>query len=153
MTTDADIQSLIILEVGDEVTTAWPIGVLFANIATMWASFADKAQIAPRLQELYTKRRAIDAVLGIVRGQVTYNIANDHSRNQSDKAKTLLSMRKETKDEIVRVEMQARSNRPGVAGQITTTAPISPPVVGGVDANDPRFQGSPYFPPLGDRKA
>jgi hypothetical protein len=153
MASDSDIQALIVLEVGDEVTTAWPSGVLNANIVTMWASFADKAQIAPRLQELYTKRRAIDAVLGIVRGQVTYNIANDHSRNQSDKAKTLLSMRKETQDEIVRVEMQARSNRPGVAGQITTTAPISPPVVGGVDANDPRFQGSPYFPPLGDRKA
>jgi hypothetical protein len=28
MATDADIQALIILEVGDEVTTAWPLGVL-----------------------------------------------------------------------------------------------------------------------------
>jgi hypothetical protein len=147
MATDADIQALIILEVGDEVTTAWPLGVLYANIATMWASFADKAQVSARLQELYTKRRAIDAVLGIVRGQVTYNIANDHSRNQSDKAKTLLAMRKETQDEIVRVEMQARSNRPGVAGQITTTAPITP--ANPPDMNDPAYQGSPYVPPRG----
>jgi hypothetical protein len=38
MATDADIQALIILEVGDEVTAAWPLGVLTANIATMWAS-------------------------------------------------------------------------------------------------------------------
>lgn len=152
MASDADIQALIILEVGDEVTPAWPSGVLAANIALMWASFTDKAQISARLQELYTKRRAIDSVLGIVRKQVTFNIANDHSRNQSDKAKTLLSMRKETQDEIVRLETQARANRPGVAGQITTTAPISPPIVGGVDANDPRFQGSPYFPPLNTRK-
>jgi len=152
MSTDADIQALIILEVGDEVTAAWPTGVLFANIAAMWASYADKAQISARLQELYTKRRAIDAVLGIVRGQVTYNIANDHSRNQSDKAKTLLSMRKEAQDEITRLEAQARSNRAGVAGQITTQAPISPPLVGGVDANDPAFQGSPYYPPR-DRRS
>lgn len=143
---DSDIQALIILEVGDEITPAWPSGVLTANIALMWASYADKAQIAPRLQELYTKRRAINSVLGIVRGQVTYNIANDHSRNQSDKAKTLLSMRKETQDEIVRLETQTRANRPGVAGQLVTTAPISPPT-GSPDANDPIYQGSPYWPP------
>jgi hypothetical protein len=147
MSSDSDIQNLIILEVGDEVTTAWPTGVLTANIAAMWASFADKAQISARLQELYTKRRAIDSVLGIVRNQVTYNIANDHSRNQSDKAKTLLSMRKETQDEIGRVEMQARSNRPGVAGQLTTTAPITP--ANPPDMNDPAYQGSPYTPPRG----
>jgi len=147
MSSDADIQGLIILEVGDEVTAAWPTGVLTANIATMWASFADKALVSPRLQELYTKRRAIDAVLGIVRNQVTFNIANDHSRNQSDKAKTLLSMRKDTQDEIARLETQARSGRPGVAGQITTTAPITPTYP--PDANDPAYQGSPYLPPRG----
>lgn len=147
MSSDADIQALIILEVGDEVTAAWPAGVLTANIAIMWASFADKALISARLQELYTKRRAIDSVLGIVRGQVTYNIANDHSRNQSDKAKTLLAMRKETQDEITRVEAQARANRPGVSGQLTTTAPITP--ANPPDANDATYQGSPYVPPRG----
>lgn len=147
MSSDADIQALIILEVGDEVTAAWPTGVLFTNIATMWDSFADKALVAPRLQELYTKRRAIDAVLGIVRGQVTFNIANDHSRNQSDKAKTLLSMRQEAQAEIVRLEAQARSNRGGVAGVITTVAPITP--TNPPDANDPAYQGSPYSGPRG----
>lgn len=151
MTTSADIQSLIVLEVGDEITDAWPNGVLFANIALMWDSFADKTQISARLQELYTKRRAIDTILGIVRNHVTYNIANDHSRNQSDKAKTLLSMRKETQDEITRVELQARSSRPGVAGLITTTAPITP--ASPPDVNDPIYQGSPYMSPRRTRDA
>lgn len=147
MSSDTDIQALIILEVGDEVTTAWPSGVLTANIVAMWESYADKALIAPRLQELYTKRRAIDAVLGIVRNQVTFNIANDHSRNQSDKAKTLLSMRGEVQADIKQIETQARSGRPGVAGQITTTAPITPTYP--PDANDPAYQGSPYSGPRG----
>lgn len=147
MSSDADIQALIILEVGDEITTAWPSGVLTANIAAMWASFADKALIAPRLQELYTKRRAIDTVLGIVRSQVTFNIANDHSRNQSDKAKTLLSMRGEVQADITAVEKQARSARGGVAGVITTVAPITPAFP--PDANNPTYQGSPYSPPRG----
>jgi len=142
MSSSADIQALIILEVGDEITVAWPTGVLAANIALMWASYTDKAQISARLQELYTKRRAIDAVLGIVRGQVTYNIANDHSRSQSDKAKTLLSMRADVQSELERVERNTRSNRAGVAGLITTTAPLTPTYP--PDVNDAAYQGSPY---------
>jgi len=150
MSTDAEIQSLIILEVGDEITPAWPSGVLLANIALMWASYADQALTAPRLQELYTKRRAIDAVIGIVRSQVTYSIASDHSRNQSDKAKTLLSMRGEVQAEITRLETRARSNRAGVAGQITTTAPLTPTYP--PDGNDPAYQGSPYGAARGRRR-
>lgn len=144
---DAQIQSLLILEVGDEVTSAFPGGMLATNIAMAWASYADKALIAPRLQELYTKRRCIDLVLGVVRGQVTYQIANDHTFNGSDKAKTLLNLRQECQTEIAAIEARARGNRGGASGMLTATAPVSPPDNQPPDANDSRYSGSPYYSP------
>lgn len=147
---DAQIQSLIVLEVGDEVTAAWPSGILSANIATVWASYADKALIAPRLQELYSKRRCIDIIVGIVRGQVTFSISGDHSRNQSDKAKALMDMRRACQDEITLLEAKARANRAPANDELAATAPIAPPDANGPDANDSRYRGDPYKPPFGD---
>lgn len=146
--TDADIQALIILEVGDEATAAAPGGILAANIATIWASYADKAQIAPRLQELYGKRRCIDLVLGVVRGQVDFEIFQDHRRNQSQKAKALEAMRADCQAEIAVIEKKARTKRPGVAGLITTVTPLSPPSTSSPNANDPRYKGDPYTPTI-----
>ena len=59
MVTSADIQQRIVLEVGDTREQ-----VLSAMVASVWAEFADKAYIHPRLQELYTKRALIDIKLG-----------------------------------------------------------------------------------------
>ena len=68
--TDQQIQALIVLEVGDVVTPSAPSGILTTNIALVWQSYADKALIWPRLQELYSKRRCLDIVLGVRREQV-----------------------------------------------------------------------------------
>src|SRR5690242_6739591 len=141
MPSDTDIQQLIVLEVGDEPTAAFPGGILAANIATVWASYADKVALAPRLQELYSKRRCIDLVLGVVRGLVDYEIVNDRRRNQSQKAKALEAMRTDCQAEIDTIEKKARTNRPGVAGLITTVTPQSPPSTLIPDANDPRYRG------------
>ncbi len=142
--TDADIQSILVDEVGDEVTEKYPSGILATNVALYWASYADKAQIGPRLQELYTKRRCVDAVLGIVRKLVDFEIHNDHRRSQSQKAKALEAMRDDCQAEIDTIEKKTRSNRGGAAGLITTVTPQSPPNTAWPDANDSRFQGDPY---------
>jgi hypothetical protein len=41
--------------------------------------------------------------------------------------------------------MMGQPRTPAI-GALTTTAPVSPPWTGGIDANDPRYTGSPYAP-------
>src|SRR5438105_8707634 len=60
-------QNLIVLEVGDT-----PDGRLTANVSDIWADYADKALLDARLQQLYTKLRCIDMVLGYERTSVDY---------------------------------------------------------------------------------
>jgi hypothetical protein len=114
-------QTLIVAQVGDEVTTAWPGGVLATNIAAVWDGYADSPT---ELQKLYTRRDCIDLVLGVVRGQVDFQIANDHSRKQQQKAATLLSMRQACLDDIDRAITTLGSA--GAVGAITKTAPVMP---------------------------
>lgn len=93
-------QTLIIAQVGDEVTTTYPSGVLATNIAAIWTSYDG---LSTDLQKLYTKRDCIDLVLGAVRGQVDFEIANDHSRKQSQKYAALIAMRQVCQQDIDRV--------------------------------------------------
>jgi len=149
-TTSADMQTLIILEVGDTST-----GSIAANFGLLWRLYLDKAQIFPRLQYLYVKRDAIRIALAAQRGDVDYALAGDASLKAHQGIDTLNTMLKDTTDELTLLEVKARAARSagGAVGAITqttiTTPPTSPyPVTPGPepDANAPRYQGSPYWP-------
>ncbi len=147
-----DIQSLIIDEVGDTAD-----GYLAARIATVWASYADKAGTAPRLQELYSKKRLANLLIGRLREQVDFAIQGDLSRKQSQKVTTLQAMVAQTQVEIDKVERQSIAQRPILTAPITITSPEGPPVPGVIspydeviDASDPRYSGDPYRRPPGE---
>jgi len=144
--TAAQIQALVILRVGDA-----PDGVLASNIAAIWGSYADKASVYPRLQELYTQRACVEIVTARIRAQVDFSTGGDISIRASQQFTALLAMRKELDAQLTELETRARGNRVGVIGQITAVAPESPPTgpepFGPVDANSERFGGSPYYRP------
>lgn len=140
MTLSAE-QTLIVLQVGDEVTTAWPSGILAANIAAVWDSYAGASL---ELQKLYTRRDCIDLVLGVVRGQVDFQIANDHSRRQQQKAQTLLAMRQVCLDDIDRIVLTQGAG--GAVGTITKTTPVAPDA-GQRDPSGRVYRGDPLLPP------
>lgn len=139
---DEQIQALIVAQVGDEVTAAWPDGILAGNVATIWDGYADTG--SPDLQKLYTKRDCIDLVLGAVRGQVDFTIDNDHSRKQSQKRVALMEMRQACMDDVDRI--LATMGAGGAIGPITKTAPVMPGA-GQPDPNARRYRGDPLCPP------
>lgn len=147
--TDQQIQALIVLEVGDVVTPSAPSGILATNIALIWQSFADKRQVWPRLQELYSKRRCLDIILGLRREQVDRS-ADTISERLSQMAGELERMRAACQKEIERVEAIARANRGGVVAAIVQTTIETPPtgqiVSDVIDANSPALAGDPYYP-------
>jgi hypothetical protein len=98
--TDEQIQALITTQVGDEVTTEWPDGVLSANIATIWEGYTDESAA---LQRLYTKRDCIDLVLGIVRKKVDFRDPAGISADLSDLYDHLVRMRADCLQDIDRV--------------------------------------------------
>src|SRR5579883_1718016 len=108
--TDAQIQSLIVLEVGDIATTGFPTGVVSANIALLWARYADKAGIGARLQELYTKRAAVDLCLGAATQLVDFT-AGDTEVSLNQKTAHWRAMRAEVQAAIDRVEQELRALR------------------------------------------
>ncbi len=124
-------------------------GIVAQHIAVIWDSFADLAPISPRLQELYTKSRCIDLLLGQVRGQVDL-LTGDLQLKLSQKAATLLAMQKNVQKEIAAYEAQAQSSRAPASGALTTVEPIPPPTVLPLppspvpDAQDTRYSGDPY---------
>jgi len=147
--TAADIQRLIVLRVGD------PDGVLASNVAAIWGSYADKASVYPRLQELYTQRECVELVTARIRAQVDFSTGGDISIRASQQFTALLAMRGELDKQITALEVQARGVRVPVIGAITAVAPESPPTgpepFGPVDSNAKRFSGSPYYPLGGTR--
>lgn len=148
--TSADMQTLVVLEVGD--TTA---GAIAANFALLWRMYLDKAQVFPRLHYLYVKRDAIRIALAAQRGDVDYALGGDISLKAHQAIDTLNTMLADTVAEITLVEAKARAARSagGAVGAITqttiTTPPASPfpvPTSTVPDSNDSRYAGSPYLP-------
>jgi len=140
----ADIQRLVVLRVGDT-----PDGLLAANIAAIWASYADKAAVYPRLQELYTQREAVELAAARVRAEVDFGTSGDISIRASQQFAALLAMRRELDAQLAELETRARGARVGVVGPLVAVAPQSPPrgvpvPSGPPDANAPAYQGDAY---------
>lgn len=140
--TVAQVQALIIAEVGDT-----PTGTLAAQMPVIWASYADKAQVSPRVQELYAKRRAIDLVIGSLRLVVNTTI-DGLSKQGHQQIDTLMAMRKTTEDDIVAIEKRSRGMRGAALQPLTNVAIETPPTgprpFGPIDGNDPAYGGDVY---------
>ncbi len=148
MVTDVDIKGLIILEVGDTVNQ-----VLANNIDLIWSSFADKALIAPRLQELYTRLRAIDLVLAdpTFRNAVSFSMSGDLSQQLHERTDHMRDRRKECQAEIDHIERWELQIQPPVVEQIKATEIEVPPALDPnfppppvIDANSRKYHGDPY---------
>ena len=143
-------QTLIIAEVGDA-----PDNRVTTNIVAIWADEAGHANVDPKLQVLYTKRRCIDLLLGYYRGRVDMRTFDHAELKLSQMTGNLAQMRLGVQTEITRLEKKARSSRVGVATPITQVQPISAqdeinretgPQPAIIDPNDPAYAGSPWEP-------
>ncbi len=156
---DTDAQTLILRKVGDvDPVTGDPVayglvsiaGVVGASMALLWASHADKAQITPRLRELYVERDSYDLILGCLSALVDYTLEGE-SVKLSQRVTLIQKRRDAVQVEIIALQAVAMGRRTPAVGAILTTAPVSPPTSPemepfGPNANSPRFAGSPYLP-------
>ena len=93
-------------------------GSVVANaLSAIWDSYDDKAVIGPRLQSLYTKRAAIDILLGSVWDDVD---TDDEQLKVAlhQRGEQLTSIRQTVEVEIVDVAARLRAARSPAAGPI-----------------------------------
>jgi len=126
-------QDLIILEVGDDAN-----GTLATLLPLAWERFA-----ALGLEARYraAKLAAIDAMLGRVRGQVRIVGVGGASVDAHQLTTHLQDMRATLQAQIDAETAGAAAG--GAMGDLTTTAPIAPPL-GAWDASDRAYRGDPY---------
>jgi hypothetical protein len=153
--TAALIQGLIKARVGDvDPTTGDPTtagsGVIATHLPVLWEAYADKAQVAPRLQELHVERDAIKLVLAVLRPRVDFSSPLTLGLKEHQQVQTLEGQLQAAEAQIERVELQARRQGVPQVGTLRTVEPVSPPTgteaipLTGPNANSPEYTGSPY---------
>lgn len=154
MITADDIQRIIVLRVGDldpatgDPPVAGGAGMVASNISTLWALRADKALIAPRLQELYVQRDAIDLIIGLLRHQIDVTQGDSTlAVRQNQRVAEAELQRKAVQDEITLVEQRAEKARSGAVAPITQREPVSPQ-----DAIEEVWRSNPWFPDAGSQR-
>lgn len=151
---EAQAKALIIATVGDvDPATGQPptvpgSGILAVNIDVLWDSYAAMETVATGLQRLMVERHAYRLVLGVIRRQVDLK-AGSASLARSQQAKAILEALA-TLDQQILALQQSYSGGVAASGAILRTAPVMPCDAAlapcGLDANDPRYTGSPYRP-------
>ena len=116
-------------------------GILKQNITYLWNYYAAKAYVSPYLQELYTRRHAIDMVIGSLRLSADTTLGSDLAQKQQQWIANLTTMRGLVQIEIVTVEKKARALRTPIVKSIN--GPLSPMTRGLPDPNDPYYRGDP----------
>lgn len=136
--TDDQRQALIILEVG-ETSPA----ILAMNVGLWWSKYEDYEIIDPDLRDALVKRDAFLAVMGQLRmSSVDTVIYRDISRQLSQRIETLKEQIKQNEQRIMQLFAAAAG---GIRlGQLQTIYPDYPLLISVPDANDPKYQGSPY---------
>lgn len=145
MLSSAD-QALAVALVGDIATAANPGGELAAHVATIAGHYSfDGMYPGFGLELLYVERDLIKAAMGVVWQQVQFK-ESDQQFNLQQKHQALAVRLSAIDSEIATRLDQARASLHGVSvGQMTTTAPTSPPFPAPFpDANSPGYAGSPY---------
>lgn len=147
--TAADVQKRILERTGDfDATTGDPVqgggGYLEQQMAAVWAEYADKAYVAPRLQELYVERDLLERYLAAIQHKFDFR-DSDAAFQRSQRIQTLATRRDNVKARIDGLEAMIAANRAPSTGQLVATAPIGSPFPLGIDANSRRYGGDPYF--------
>ena len=140
MVSVANIQQLIVLEIGDTAEN-----LLANNVNLVWNAYQDKGPIFPRLQEWYVRRDMILMAQAAMRNQVDFSMNGDLSLRLSERTQFLRDRYKEVSTEIVRLEKIAQATRPSVIGELLAKDLETPPP-GAADSMSRRLIGSPYFP-------
>lgn len=117
-------------EVGDEVTGFLP---------AYWDMNARYAAVAPLLQYLYTKRQALDFLLGGVAQDVDWT--EDASQKDSQLTDHYAALRQAVQSEIDQLQSRAAAMRPPAVGQLS--APQNSKYPACPNRNDPVYRGSP----------
>ena len=145
--TDLQVQSLLVLEVGE-----CPDNRLASGVGTYWAMNAAYGALYPPLQRWYTKRDLIDLALGYYRDQINVSMPGGVTFAYQQRVASLLAMREVTVTMIGALYAQARASRGIAVAPITQTEPILPPPLEPLpqsypypDSGDPRWSGSPYY--------
>lgn len=148
--TSNEWMSLILLEVGAGLDGSDPvdkqiIDQVTPNIGLIWAAWADKALVYPRLQYLYTKRQCLDIIEGQLRDLVSTQIGSFNVNGQQ-RLQNLQAIHKRVDEEIEKLEEQARASRGPVKGDLEQTAPsMADP--GKPDPNNPVYRGDAIVRP------
>ncbi len=143
--TIAQVKTLILAEVND--TSTGPVGL---QIDIIWDMYAGKALVSPTLQYLYSLRKAIDLMLGNRRADAVDTKLDNYSFAQDQEIQTLLTMRENVKQEIMKVERESRDYRTIQIGPLARIAPIAPADsyqadLTRIDAGSRIYRGDPYY--------
>lgn len=134
--TDSEYKALIVSEIGDT-----PSGVLASSIDTYWTRA--ELEATTELRYLRAKMTAIRVVMGAERRtSVDSSSIGGISSKLQQRMQSLQTMLSDTKVEYDS-QVATIGSYAGVVGQLTTTAPVSPPT-GSVDANSLDYAGNPY---------
>ncbi len=126
----AQWQQFILLEVGAGLDSTDPISAKVQDIVTpiiqvLWAAWAEKALIFPRLQYLYCKRHCLEIMAGQMRILVPVTVQGLNL--QQDKRLTnVQTLMKDVQGQIDTVEKQAAASRPPALGYLTQKNAIMP---------------------------
>jgi hypothetical protein len=160
---DVDAQLLVVRQVGDiDPVTCDPVdpamsgvtGLVMQSIGALWVNYADRAMIHPRLRDLHVKIAAQEIVIGRLEALVSFSGVNGGiSVSLSNRVKARQEQLDKWHRELKVIESQFFGASGAAVGQISQTAPIMPPVPGetsspntwATDANDPSYNGSPYW--------
>lgn len=114
-------------------------------IAQLWELHSDRSLLSPRLQYLYTKRAAIEALIG--ENWEAHDVADEGVKESfRQMIQNLEGQAERLTAEIKQVESRTNGSRPPAAGQLTTTA-VYTPLSGQPDPNARRYRGDPLKGP------
>jgi hypothetical protein len=111
---------------------------LSRQVSQIWLLYADKAKVDYRLQYLYTKRHALDWLMGGVR-HLTNGSIGPLSPQLGEKLENLKTLRDAVAADIELAESIAGASRPSAVAALIATAPIEPEGV--VNGNDRAYRG------------
>jgi hypothetical protein len=167
--TDLDRQLLLIQRVGDvDADTGDPVspfkpgsnGIILINSERLWEKYIGYSYLQPlglghRLFEAYYMRSAVELVIGVLESRVDFSAVGTAMRVSLNQRRARAERFIDTlSDRIQKLEDMLQMWSPPLIGMLTTTVPITPPVPGQlsspgwpwrVNADDPRYSGSPYW--------
>lgn len=175
-----DRQLLLIQQVGDvDAISGEPIsplqpgsaGIVMINAERLWNMYVDKlilpTILGATIFDQYFKRDAVGLVIGVLESRVDFAaVSGALSIKLSQRIQARLAQQQRFQKELERLEFQIGSMVPAEVGLIKRIEPIEPPVPGElssplaavgevntfqIDANDPHYTGSPYWPSRANR--